>query len=204
MGRIPSIPAQPASWEAWSDASLLSLEHELNSNVYLFKIAVHFKERNIFLIGFRFISFKFNQRKHFWFTKPDFLSQPLPPVTGISQPSAHVPQLVGSRDVPSRMRSCQPCKLGSVQLTDCPLPASSPRKHRDRTLVKQCAPSPSQPTKPHSPELPSAVPRARSRQAPCLSSLLELRDLLTVRDAAQAVPRLSARKWDVYVCSNRY
>lgn len=132
MSRILSIPAQPARWEAGSDASLLSLQPELNSNVYLFKIAGHFRGRNIFLVGFRFISFEFNQTKHFWFTKPDFLSQPLPPATSISQPPAPVPQLVGSRDVPSRTRNCQPCKLGSVQLTDCPLPASSPRKHRDR------------------------------------------------------------------------
>lgn len=152
---------------------LLSMELELNGNVCTFKIAVHFKGRNIFLIGFRFISFKLNQRKHFWFTKPDFPCRPLPPATGISQPPVHVTQLV---DMPSRMRSCQPCKLGSVQLTDCPLPASRPRKHRDRTLVKQWPPaSPSLPH-PRSPKLPSAVLCARSRRAPRLSLLLELSD----------------------------
>lgn len=64
----------------------LFFELEMNRNAHVFKIAVHLKERNIFLISFRFITFKFNQRKHFCFLKPDFSYHRLPPVMVISKP----------------------------------------------------------------------------------------------------------------------
>lgn len=86
-GVTPSSPAQPVGQAALE--CLLSFETKMNRNVYVFKTAMHFKGRNIFLISFRFISFKFNQRKHFWFLKPGFPDHPLPPATGISKPLEH-------------------------------------------------------------------------------------------------------------------
>lgn len=61
-----------------------------------------------------------------------------------------------------------------------PFASLQPQKAQRPGHWWSCGPpaSPSLPH-PHSSELPSAVPRAWSRQAPLLSSLLELRDLLT-------------------------